>query len=113
MRVAIWIVVLVAKRGLRLKFAREEVGGFGVAHRVVRGTTEPLFAQTPSTHAPLRPRMQITNDSLSSSYSMRAWSRETLFSGPRSMSTCTGTASTAPELLGIERRPIVHDSVLT
>jgi len=60
----------------------------------------------PSTHAPFRPRTTRTNISSSSSYSMRACSRETLFNGPKSTSI-RGRWEDEAEDEGIGRRPIV------
>ena len=50
-------------------------------------TLLPAPDQTPSTQAPFLPTTTRTNRSSSSSYSILAWSRDTLLSGPRSTST--------------------------
>src|SRR6266851_1457836 len=75
-------------------------------YRSRKGTLFPLPHHTPSTQAPFLPNTTSTKRSSSSSYSIRAWRRETLFRGPRSTYTCVCSEEEAVEV-GMERRPMV------
>ena len=72
----------------------------------LKGTRLPLPDHTPSTHAPFLPSTANTNCSEDSSYSIRAWSRETFLSGPKSTSTW-GDSEVDATPGRTERRPMV------
>ncbi len=100
-REAIWICDL---PGYQLTY--RHTCGLEGNYRSLRETLVPLPHHAPSTQAPFLPSTTRTKCSSSSSYSIRAWRRETLLRGPRSTSTCVFSDEEAVDV-GMQRRPIV------
>jgi hypothetical protein len=106
-REAIWICDLIRrKRHEQHLIVKKEL----TAYRSLNDTLLPPGDQIPSTQAPFLPMTTRTKRSSSSSYSILAWRRDTLFNGPRSTSTCV-TSEEDPVVAGMQRRPMVTDKV--